>query len=298
MEFLQPTDLESALALKAARPEATPIAGGTDLMVELNFDKGRPAATMDLTRIAELRTIERDAATVTIGSGVPYLRILEELADDAPGLCMAARTVGSPQIRARGTLGGNLGTASPAGDTLPALVACGATAILESTARGPREVAVADFIVRPRHSVLEPDELIVAVRVPVRRGPQQFGKVGQRNAMVIAIASFGLAFDIDARRLGTGIGSAGPTILTAPDAEAFVADAFTQQGQWDTPHALDDGVAATFGRLVGDAARPIDDVRGSARYRRHALSVLAARSLTWAWNERRREAGDRQEATA
>jgi CO/xanthine dehydrogenase FAD-binding subunit len=292
VEFLQPTDLESALAAKAERPNATPIQGGTDLMVDINFDRERPSATLDLSRVPELQQVEAtsDGDAMWVGAGVPYLRIMDELAEHAPGLCMAARTVGSPQIRARGTLGGNLGTASPAGDTLPVLVAIGATAEVASTARGRREIPVRDFIVRPRHSALEPDELIVRVRVPKARGPQQFGKVGQRNAMVISIASFGLAFDLDARTIGTGIGSAGPVILDAPAAHEHVADVFSREGLWESAGALPDGTAKRFGELVGEAASPIDDVRGTARYRRHALSVVAARALTWAWNEHRQAA--------
>jgi CO/xanthine dehydrogenase FAD-binding subunit len=231
--------------------------------------------------------IEHTGDDVWVGAGVPYLRIMRELQADAPGLCMAARTVGSPQIRARGTLGGNLGTASPAGDTLPLLVAIGATAEVASAARGTREIPVRNFIIRPRHSALESDELIVRVRVPKAKGPQQFGKVGQRNAMVISIASFGLAFDLDARTVGTGLGSAGPVILDAPEANAHVADVFSTEGLWESAAPLPDGTAKRFGELVGEAASPIDDVRGTARYRRHALSVLAARALTWAWNEHR-----------
>lgn len=287
MEFLQPTSLDEALALKAERPDATPIQGGTDLMVDINFDRERPDAVLDLNRVEALQRIERDGDDVWIGAGVPYLRIMRELQAEAPGLCIAARTVGSPQIRARGTLGGNLGTASPAGDTLPVLVAVGATAEVASAKRGSREIPVRDFIVRPRHSALHEDELIVRVRVPTARGPQQFGKVGQRNAMVISIASFGLAVDLAARTVGTGIGSAGPVILDAPGAHAFVAEAFTEHGLWESPAPLPDGIAKRFGELVGEAARPIDDVRGTARYRRHALSVIAARSLKWAWDEHR-----------
>lgn len=283
MEFLQPTNLDEALAMKAERPEATPIQGGTDLMVDINFDRARPVATLDLNHVDEMRRIEDDGQDVWVGAGVPYLQVMRELQADAPGLCMASRTVGSPQIRARGTLGGNLGTASPAGDTLPLLAAIGATAEVASSTRGRREIPVSEFIVRPRHSALEPDELIVRVRVPKARGPQQFGKVGQRNAMVISIASFGLALDLEARTVGTGIGSAGPTILLAPEASAFAAEAL----DWDEAAPMEDGTAKRFGELVGQAASPIDDVRGTARYRRHTLSVLAARALAWAWNEHR-----------
>ena len=285
VEFLQPTNLDEALAMKAARPEATPIQGGTDLMVDINFDRERPSATIDLNRVGELLRIEDAVGSddVWIGAGVPYLRIMRDLQAEAPGLCMASRTVGSPQIRARGTLGGNLGTASPAGDTLPMLAAVGARAEVASSARGTREVPVSEFIVRPRHSALEPDELIVRVRVPRARGPQQFGKVGQRNAMVISIASFGLSLDVEARSVGTGIGSAGPTILLAPEANEYAADAL----DWDGGAPLADGTAKRFGELVAEAASPIDDVRGTAKYRRHALAVVAARALTWAWNEHR-----------
>lgn len=287
MEFLQPTDLEAALALKAEHPEATPIQGGTDLMVDVNFDRERPGGVLDLNRIEAMQRIEHDGDDVWIGAGVPYLRIMHELQAEAPALCMASRTVGSPQIRARGTLGGNLGTASPAGDALPALVAVGATAEVASAARGAREVPVREFIVRPRRSALHEDELIVRVRVPKARGPQQFGKVGQRNAMVISIASFGLALDLRSRTVGTGIGSAGPVILDAPEAHAFVEESFAAEGLWDSAAPLPDGTARRFGELVGEASRPIDDVRGTARYRRHALSVLAARALKWAWDEHR-----------
>jgi CO/xanthine dehydrogenase FAD-binding subunit len=283
VEFLQPTSLDEALALKAEHPDATPIQGGTDLMVDINFDRERPSATIDLNRIDAMLGIEDAEGDVWIGAGVPYLRIMRELDGHAPGLCMAARTVGSPQIRARGTLGGNLGTASPAGDTLPMLAAIGATAEVASAARGRREIPVSEFIVRPRRSALEPDELIVRVRVPKARGPQQFGKVGQRNAMVISIASFGLALDVERRTVGTGIGSAGPTILLAPKANEFAAEAL----DWQDTSPMVDGTARRFGELVGEAASPIDDVRGTARYRRHALAVVAARALTWAWNEHR-----------
>lgn len=285
MDFLQPTSLDEALAMKAERPEATPIQGGTDLMVDINFDRERPDATLDLNRVPELLEIETDPGDdhVWVGAGVPYLRIMRELQTEAPGLCMASRTVGSPQIRARGTLGGNLGTASPAGDTLPMLAAAGASAEVASTARGTREIPVSEFIVRPRHSALEPDELITRVRVPRARGPQQFGKVGQRNAMVISIASFGLALDATTRTVGTGIGSAGPTILLAPEANEFAAGAL----DWDEAAPMPDGTATRFGTLVSEAASPIDDVRGTARYRRHALAVVAARALVWAWNDYR-----------
>jgi len=188
--------------------------------------------------------------------------------------------VGSPQIRNRGTVGGNLGSASPAGDAHPPLVAVGAD-IEVASVRGSRTVAAREFFKGPKKSALEPDELIVAVRVPRAAGPQQFAKVGTRNAMVIAVCSFAVAIDVAGKTVGTGIGSAGPTPLRAREAEEFAVTELP----WGTGKPLPENVARVFGELVGAAARPIDDVRGSAAYRRHALSVLARRTLGWAWQE-------------
>ena len=280
MDFLRPMTWEEALEVKAGRPEAQPIAGGTDLMVELNFDKTRPPALLDLTRIDELTGWERAGDLIRIGAGVPYARVISELSDLLPGLAIASRTVGSPQIRNRGTIGGNLGSSSPAGDALPPLYASEAVVELAST-RGTRRVPVAEFITGPKRNVLEADELIAAVHVAPARGAQQFSKIGTRNAMVIAVCSFALELDPERRRVRTCIGSAAPTPLRAADAETFAARGL----DWQHGGALDERVAETFGELVAQAASPIDDVRGSAAYRRHALSVLARRTLTWAWSE-------------
>ncbi len=273
MEFLQPTKWREALEARAERPDALPIWGGTDVMVELNFDRARPPALLDLTRVADLAACERDDGWVRIGAGVSYTRVIAELGDVLPGLAMASRTVGSPQIRNRGTVGGNVASSSPAGDALPPLYASGAVVEVESV-RGSRAVPVDEFIVGPKRNVLAEDELIAAVRVPAATGPQQFAKVGTRNAMVIAVCSF--ALDLREDGVGTCIGSAGPTPLRAREAEAFAAGL----------DAWDEAAGRQFGELVASAASPIDDVRGSAAYRRHALSVLAARTLKWAWEER------------
>jgi CO/xanthine dehydrogenase FAD-binding subunit len=280
MDFHQPSTLDEALRVKAEHPDAVPIAGGTDVMVELNFDVRRPAALLDLGRVAELGEWRREDGHVRLGATVPYSRIVGELADVLPGLAMASRTVGSPQIRNRGTVGGNLGSASPAGDAHPPLLATTADVEVASV-RGTRTVPVREFFAGPKRSVLEPDELVTAVTVPARQGPQQFAKVGTRNAMVIAVCSFAVAVDLANRTVGTGIGSAGPTPLRAREAEEFAA----AELPWDTRDPLPDSVSRAFGQLVAAAARPIDDVRGSAAYRRHALSVLARRTLGWAWQE-------------
>jgi CO/xanthine dehydrogenase FAD-binding subunit len=286
MEFLQPRSLEEALAAKAERPEAVPIAGGTDVMVELNFDRHRPEAVLDLTRVPELAEWDRDAGRLRVGAGVTYTRAIAELGDALPGLAIASRTVGSPQIRNRGTIGGNLGSASPAGDCHPPLLATGAEVEVASTA-GRRRVPVAEFFTGPKKSALQPDELILAVWVPAATGPQQFAKIGTRNAMVIAVCSFALVLDPEHRRVGTGIGSAGPTPLAATEAERFLQGVLDAEDLWSSRAPIDDGAAARFGELAAASASPIDDVRGTAAYRVHALGVLARRTLGWAWDQYR-----------
>jgi CO/xanthine dehydrogenase FAD-binding subunit len=177
-----------------------------------------------------------------------------ELADPLGALAEASRTVGGPQIRNRGTIGGNLGTASPAGDALPPLLVYGAEVELAS-ARGNRVVPLQEFLVGPKRNTLEPDELILAVRLAAPGPRQTFMKIGPRNAMVIAVVSLALVVDDEVR---ASFGSAGPVpgLVTAPLADR---DELPER--------------------VAEAASPIDDVRGTARYRRHALRVLTARAL-------------------
>jgi CO/xanthine dehydrogenase FAD-binding subunit len=278
MDFLQPATWSEALEMKSAHTEAMPIWGGTDVMVEINLDHHRPAAILDLTRVRELKEWGEDGDHLRVGAGVTYTRIIDELGDRMPGLAMASRTVGSPQIRNRGTVGGNLGTASPAGDAHPPLLACDATVELASKS-GVRRVPAREFFVGPKKNSMRPDELIAAFLIEPATGPQQFSKVGTRNAMVIAVCSFALALDVARRRVGTGIGSAGPTPLRAEEAESFLAGEL----DWERRGAPSDATVKRFGDLVAEAARPIDDIRGTAAYRRHALSVMAQRTLKWAW---------------
>jgi CO/xanthine dehydrogenase FAD-binding subunit len=286
MDFLQPTTWPEALALKAAHPDALPIAGGTDVMVEINFDRHRPAAFIDLTRIAELSQWGEEDGLLRVGAGVTYTRLMNELGSRLPGLAKASRTVGSPQIRNRGTVGGNLGSASPAGDAHPPLLASAASVELASIA-GTRRLPARDFFIGPKRNAMRNDELIAAFLIEPAQGPQQFSKVGTRNAMVIAVCSFALALDPAHRRIGTGIGSAAPTPVTADDAERFLEDVIDEGGLWEKPMAVEESALARFGELVAAASRPIDDVRGTAAYRRRALAVMARRSFVWAWNEYR-----------
>ncbi len=253
MDVLTPRTLKEALRLKADRPEAVPIQGGTDVMVDLNFDRARPPALLNLNEVPELRGWWRENGMLRLGAGLTYTEAME-LAEPLRALAEASRTVGGPQIRNRGTIGGNLGTASPAGDALPPLLVYGAEVELQST-RGERFVPLQEFIVGPKRNVLEPDELIVAVRLAPPDPRQTFMKVGPRNAMVIAVVSLALVVDDEVR---ASFGSAGPVpgLVRAP---------------LDERDELPDRIA--------EAASPIDDVRGTARYRRHALRVLTARAL-------------------
>jgi CO/xanthine dehydrogenase FAD-binding subunit len=258
VDVLTSRTLEEALRLKAERPDAVPIAGGTDLMVELNFDRRRPPAVLNLAEVAELRGWSREEGALRLGAGLTYAEAMAEpLRSLLPALAEASRTVGSPQIRNRGTLGGNLGTASPAGDSLPPLLVEEAEVEVASV-RGSRRLPLDEFLVGPKRNALAPDELILAALVRPSGAAQTFMKVGPRNAMVIAVCSLAVCVDREGGELRAAYGSAGPVpaLVRAPLAEA-------------------DG----FPALVASAASPIDDVRGTAAYRRHALRVLATRGL-------------------
>ncbi|MBO1418597.1 xanthine dehydrogenase family protein subunit M [Streptomyces sp. FH025] len=286
MEFLRPATWDEALAAKAEHPTALPIAGGTDVMVELNFDVHRPSAILDLNRVTELTEWTNDGGVVRLGASVPYARIIAELSGPLPGLALAARTVGSPQIRNRGGVGGNLGAASPAGDSHPALLAAGRDVCVEAASvRGVRMIPIDDFYLGVKRNCLAADELIRAVRIPVADGPQQFSKIGTRNAMVIAVCAFGFALHPKNGTVGTGIGSAAPTPRRAVEAEEYLRGVLAERGLWESGGPLGPEVVQRFGELVKAAAAPIDDVRGTADYRRHALAVMARRTLTWCWND-------------
>ena len=258
MDVLTPRTLGEALRLKTGQPEARFVQGGTDVLVELNFDRSRPEVLINLNEVAELRGYSRDNGSLVLGSGLTYAELMQpELAAELPALAEASRTVGSPQIRNRGTLGGNLGTASPAGDALPPLLIESAEIELASV-RGCRTLPLADFLVGPKRNALEPDELVVSIRISPSGARQTFMKVGPRNAMVIAVCSLALSVDRERGELRAAFGSAGPVtgLVTAP---------------------LDE--AERFPAAVAAASSPIDDVRGTAAYRRHALRVLTGRAL-------------------
>jgi CO/xanthine dehydrogenase FAD-binding subunit len=243
------------LRLKAEHPEAWVIQGGTDVMVGLNFDRLRPPALLNLNEVGELRGWSRVADELRLGSALTYAEAMQpELAALLPALAEASRTVGSPQIRNRGTIGGNLGTSSPAGDALPPLLIEDAE-IECASVRGVRRVPLGEFVTGVKRNLLAADELIAAVWVTPSRAPQTFMKVGPRNAMVIAVVSLAVSAG-DELRASFGSASPRPLLVTAPR-----------------------GDAASFPDRVAAAAAPIDDVRGTAAYRRHALRVLTRRAL-------------------
>ena len=269
MTVMTPRNLADAAAMAAAHPGAHLLTGGTDFMVEVNFNHRKPAEVISLSRVEELRqwTVDRSAGTVFIGAAVVYADMEKgELAGLVPALAEAARTVGSPQIRSAGTLGGNLGTCSPAGDGLPVLAALDAVVHL-SSADGDRAVPFADFMTGPKRNDRRPGEIITGVTVPVADGFQGYAKVGVRNAMVISIASACLA--VRSGRVSIALGSVGPTVIRAAAAEEWLS----------TAGPLGDQVAREFGTRVAAEARPIDDHRSTAAYRRHAVAVISTRLL-------------------
>lgn len=271
MTVLLPKSLSEATSLLAEHPDALLLAGGTDVMVEVNFNHRKPSDVIALRHVSELTewTINRESESVFIGAAVPY-KAMETgpLAEASPALAQAARTVGSPQIRAAGSLGGNLGTCSPAGDSLPVLSALDAVVHLCSV-RGTRDVSFHDFMTGPKRNSRANDEIILGVTIPVMNGRQGYAKVGVRNAMVISVASACFALQEGTPRIA--LGSVGPTIIRCTQAEAFLASHLGGSS------IVSDDVAKEFGRIVSSESRPIDDHRSTAEYRRHAVGVLAQR---------------------
>ncbi len=268
-----PTSIEEAVALLQSQPSSTLLSGGTDIMVEVNFNHRKPESVIALRSVSELKTwtINNETGTVFIGSGVPYAEMeTGELQKALPALAAAARTVGSPQIRAAGTLGGNLGTCSPAGDSLPVLSALNAIVHLAS-AQGVREVPFSDFMVGPKRNARESNEIITGVTLPVSNGWQGYSKVGVRNAMVISVASACLAMQDNIVRLA--LGSVGPVIIRCSEAEDFV------NAQLRSSQTLSTEIINQFAEIAGNESRPIDDHRSTAAYRKHAITVLAKRLL-------------------
>lgn len=279
MGVLVPRSLADAIGALSEHPDALVLAGGTDLMVEINEAHrriGDDLTVIAVNRLPELRrwTLDRPGGSIRLGAGVTYTEITAEpLAGILPALAQAARTVGSPQIRNAATLGGNVATCSPAGDGLPVLAALDATVELVS-ASGARTLPIGEFMLGVKQTALRPGELIAAITVPLLDGWQGYSKVGVRNAMVIAISGACLAVDVPTRSVRIALGSVAPSVIRVPEAETFVAERI----DWGSG-AISVTDAAEFGRLAAAASRPITDHRSTAEYRRHSIEVLARRLL-------------------
>jgi CO/xanthine dehydrogenase FAD-binding subunit len=266
---MRPTTLSDAVEARAERPELWPIAGGTDLMVDVNFGRTEVAGVLDLTAVAEMKGIDRDDRWIRIGAAHPMADIADRLAD-VTALAGAVVTVGSPQIRSRATLGGNMATASPAGDSLPALLVHDAEVEVASVA-GSRRTPLGELLVSPGRTTLEANELIVSVHLPRTPWRSRFAKVGTRNAMVIATCSVAVAVNTDTGSARIAAGAVAPTARRLPRAEA-VLEELASASTAPARTALDE---------LEDAARadiaPIDDHRSTAAYRSHATSILVRR---------------------
>ena len=278
MPVLIPRNVDELVEVFQNHPSAKLLAGGTDFMVEVNLHGRKPDTMISLRQVKELNewSVRTSQARITIGAGVPYAEMeVGEIARLVPALAQAARTVGSPQIRAAGTLGGNLGTCSPAGDSLPVLAALNAT-IHVIGPEGNRDIDFVDFMVGVKKNCLQPSEFVHSVSMPIVDGWQGYAKVGTRNAMVISTASACLVRDSDEGFVSIALGSVGPTIIRAHNAEAWLMKTTSLR----TGAQLEASVAQEFGRRVSLESRPIDDHRSTADYRRHAIGVLAQRLLT------------------
>ncbi len=259
MEIVHATSIDDALAALAADPDVTPLAGGTDLMVEVNFRQRDPRRVVSLRRIRELAVWDDRR----IGANVTY-----QTMESGPVLALAeaARTVGSPQIRTAGTLGGNLGTASPAGDTLPVLAALDAEIELRSTA-GIRTIGWRQFITGVKRTDRRPDELITAAILPADMPEDQaFAKIGIRSAMVISMVS-ACAMRWADGRVAVAMGAVAPGPLRLARVEDLVSGLSAPD-----PDTLD-----RLQQMAAAEVQPITDQRGTEAYRRHAAGVLARR---------------------
>lgn len=281
MTVIMPTTLTEALVALTALPEALIVAGGTDLMVEVNFNRRKFEDVIGLRNLPELShwSVSPDGISLTIGAGLPYAAMEHgTIAELVPALAQAARTVGSPQIRAVATLGGNLGTCSPAGDGLPVLAALDAIIHLQSFS-GKRDVKFDDFMVGVKRNSRAKDELISGITVPVLAGWQGYAKVGVRNAMVIAVASACLVVDTTSSSVRIALGAVGPIIIRCRETENW----FASRHDISSVTPVGANLAKEFGLRAAAEARPIDDHRSTANYRRHAIGILASRLLQQAY---------------
>lgn len=275
MTVAVPNTLADALDSLAANPELVVVSGGTDLMVAVNFGHRKPPALLSLRRVDELRGWSVNDGVASVGAGTTCSMLeTPAFAAISPALAQSARSVGSPQIRNAATIAGNLATASPAGDMVSALVALDAQVTIASSSV-QRTIGISEVASGPKRNTLAPGELITAVSFNAATGPQEFMKVGPRNAMVIAVANVSLVVERSAGAAAArlALGSVGPTVVRAHGGEQWIRD----NVDWST--APTERAMAEFAQRVCDDASPIDDHRSTAAYRRHAVGVCARRAL-------------------
>jgi xanthine dehydrogenase small subunit len=270
LELLRPRRLDEALTMLSENPGLVPVAGGTDLYVSLNFGTLQGTRFLDVWELDELRDIHDGNGTLRIGALASYTSIIRSRAVRArlPILAAAARETGGVQIQNRGTLGGNIANASPAGDSLPVLLAADAIVVLRSVG-GERRVPLTEFYTGYRKTVMRRDELITAVEVAHAEGVQWFRKVGTRAAQAISkIVMAGMRGD----RVRLAIGSVAPVPLRLPRTEQVLSGGATLERARE---------------VLNEEIAPIDDIRSTAQYRRRVAGNLLARF----WRETGTEAG-------
>jgi carbon-monoxide dehydrogenase small subunit/xanthine dehydrogenase small subunit len=270
--YFRPTTLEGALEILAQRPgQVRPIAGGTDVLVKAKDGHVARETLFDVTAVPELLGIDERGDHLWIGAGVTHTEMAESplVAQWVPALPAACAVIGGPQIRNRGTLGGNLANASPAADTVPPLYAADAVVEIASI-YARREMPITEFFLGPRQTALEKDELILGVRIPMRPGVRgAFLRLGQRQAQAISKVSVAVALTFKDGRpdwVRVALGAVAPTVMRAPRAEAALRD-----GGWG---GLQKAKAA-----VREEVQPIDDLRSTREYRREMAAVLLERAV-------------------
>jgi CO/xanthine dehydrogenase FAD-binding subunit len=260
LTLFQPKSLKEALRMLANEAPLVPLAGCTDVYVDVNFGTLISSRFLNLWALDELKVIERRGDTLSIGALATYSAIIRSapVGQHLPMLVEASREIGGVQIQNRGTLGGNVANGSPAGDSLPVLAAAEATVVLAS-ASGERRVPFTSFYTGYRTSVRRPDELIVGIEVPPIDGRQWFRKVGTRAAQAISKV---VMAGVRGPRPRVAIGSVGPTVVRIPRAEAALAEGAPIQAAQ---------------RILTEEITPIDDLRSTAEYRRVVAANLLAR---------------------
>lgn len=269
-----PGTVEDAVALLAADPSARPLGGGTDLIVQMRSGRVAPGSVVDLKRIAGMAGIRRDGEGFVIGAATPCtaLRADAALAAAWPGVVEAANLIGSVQVRNRATMAGNLCNASPAADSVPALIAAGATCLVAGPS-GRREVPVEAIPMGPGRTSLASGEFVVEIRLPARPlgGGDAYLRSTPRTEMDIAVVGAGVSLVLDGEGICTAarvaLGAVGPTVILVEEAGTALVGS-----------RLDDDALAALSRAVQAAAHPIDDKRGTVAYRKAMAGVLARRA--------------------